>query len=229
MAQFHFVEDYERHVANLMASMPLDQAMEAAVGGSFDLIGGIECQLLNYAGLRSGMALVDLGCGSGRLARALGRSEKHVEYVGIDIVQALLDYAATQSPASYRFLKHQELSIPLASLSMDFACAFSVFTHLLHHESYLYIEDFHRVLKPGGKLLFSFLEFAAPAHWTVFRNTADQQKASNQAHLNSFIERNAIEIWADQAGFVVEGFIGGHEAIGGSPPLGQSSAILRKA
>ncbi len=229
MAQFHFVEDYERHVANLVASMPLDQAMEAAVGGGFELVGGIERELLNYAGLRSGMSLVDLGCGSGRLARALGRSDKEIAYVGIDIVQALLDYAATQSPPSYRFVKHQELSLPLDRVSMDFACAFSVFTHLLHHESYLYLEDFHRVLKPGGKLLFSFLEFAAPAHWTVFRHTADQQKASNQAHLNSFIERHVIEVWADRAGFVVEAFIGGDETIGGQPPLGQSSALLRKA
>lgn len=226
MAQFHFVEDYEKHVANLLASMPLDQAMEQAVGGSFDHIGGIEYELLNFAGLQSGMSLLDLGCGSGRLARTLGRSPKEVNYIGIDIVQSLLDYAATQSPAWYRFIKHQDLSIPLPNLSMDFACAFSVFTHLLHHESFLYLEEFHRVLRPGGKLVFSFLEFAVPSHWTVFRTTADQQKVSKQAHLNSFIERNVIETWAAQAGFTVEQFIAGPDAVPGSAPLGQSTAIL---
>ena len=198
------------------------------MGGSFDLIGGIEYEQLRYAGLQSGMALVDLGCGSGRLARAIGRSETSIDYVGIDIVQALLDYAATQSPARYRFVKHQELSLPLPSLSMDFGCAFSVFTHLLHHESYLYLEDFHRVLKPGGKLVFSFLEFAMESHWTVFRNTADAQKNSQRAHPNSFIERGVIEVWAAQAGFAVEQIIAGHDTTASKAPLGQSTAILSK-
>ena len=36
--------------------------------------------------------------------------------------------------------------------------AFSVFTHLLHEESFIYLEDFKRVLKPGGSVVFSFLE-----------------------------------------------------------------------
>ena len=100
MAQFHFVEDYERHVANLMRAHPLDEAMSLAVGGSYEVIGGIERAIVTQLGLRDGMALVDLGCGSGRLATALGASGLAIDYLGIDIVQALLDYAASRAPST---------------------------------------------------------------------------------------------------------------------------------
>ena len=97
MAEFHFVEDYERHVQALIAAHPFDEAMSLAVGGAYEIVGEIERDLLRYAGLRDGMALVDLGCGSGRLASALGRSMR-IDYLGTDIVQALLDYAASRTP-----------------------------------------------------------------------------------------------------------------------------------
>ncbi|MDD4915980.1 MAG: hypothetical protein PHW13_13195 [Methylococcales bacterium] len=42
MAKFHFVEDYEAHVKNLIATKPLDEAMSDAVGGNYHLIGDIE-------------------------------------------------------------------------------------------------------------------------------------------------------------------------------------------
>ena len=61
-----------------------------AVGGEYEKYGQIERALVAFAGLRDGDRLIDLGCGSGRLAWALGQSMR-VEYLGIDIVQALLD------------------------------------------------------------------------------------------------------------------------------------------
>ena len=42
MAQFHFVEEYEKHVAQLIKDYPLDEAMRLAVGGGFQEIGAIE-------------------------------------------------------------------------------------------------------------------------------------------------------------------------------------------
>ena len=46
MAEFHFVEDYERHVARLMRDHPIDEAMSLAVGGAYDIIGRIEAEAL---------------------------------------------------------------------------------------------------------------------------------------------------------------------------------------
>jgi len=227
LAQFHFVEDYERLVAHLVRTLPLDEAMSQAVGGGFAEFGVKERDILLYAGLHDGMSLLDLGCGSGRLAQALG-SSMNINYTGIDIVQALLDYARSISPPNYRFVLNRALSIPCESASMDMACAFSLFTHLLHTETYLYLEDIRRVLKPAGHLVFSFLEFANPGHWTVFEGTVAVQRTMSAPHLNMFIERNAIELWCRKLDFTLVEFIGGNEAHWQTGPLGQAVAIIEK-
>lgn len=229
MAQFHFVEDYEKHVENLIAAYPIDEAMALAVGGDYAGVGKIETAILKAAGLRTGMSVFDLGCGSGRLAAALGEEPGIlVDYLGTDVVRALLDYAATKTPAHFRFARHRELSVPTPDSSIDIACAFSVFTHLLHHETFIYLEDMKRALKPGGKIVFSFLEFASPGHWNVFEATIDYAKGKQTPHLNQFIERNVIAVWAQHLGMEVERIIAGSERVGGGAPLGQCTAILRK-
>jgi ubiquinone/menaquinone biosynthesis C-methylase UbiE len=227
MAQFHFVEDYERLVAQLIKDHPLDEAMSLAVGGRYQEVGAIEADIMRYAGLKDGMSLIDLGCGSGRLAWALSQS-MNIEFAGIDIVQSLLDYAKTKTPSNYRFVLHRELSIPSAENQSDFVSAFSVFTHLLHAETYIYLEDIKRALKRGGKLVFSFLEFSSDAHWSVFETTVKAQKLHSSSHLTMFIERSAIDLWCQKLGYELVAYVAGKEAPWKGQALGQSTAILRK-
>jgi ubiquinone/menaquinone biosynthesis C-methylase UbiE len=229
MAQFHFVEDYVKHVAALKAAYPLDEAMAKAVGGTdYHKTGQTERDILFAAGLRPGMSVFDLGCGSGRLATALANERIEPQYLGTDVVQDLLDYAASKTPAHFRYVLHRELSVPAESSSVDIACAFSVFTHLLHHETFMYMEDIRRVLRPDGKLVFSFLEFAANGHWAVFEQTILAQRGNASPHLNMFIERAAIEMWAQRGGWRIDRYIDGWEAVGDAGPLGQSTVILTK-
>jgi len=47
-------------------------------------------------------------------------------------------------------------------------------------------------------------------------------------HLNMYIERNVIQIWADHLGFEVVQIVNGADAPRGGGPLGQCTAILRK-
>ncbi|MBU9592768.1 class I SAM-dependent methyltransferase [Burkholderia multivorans] len=227
MAQFHFVEDYEKHVANLKATHSLDDAMALAVGGSYHEIGKIESDILRYAGLKNGEAIFDLGCGSGRLASALGKSIDGIDYFGVDVVQDLLDYAAMKSPRNFTFKLHRELSIPLDDASVDVACAFSVFTHLLPQETFIYLDEMRRILKPGGRIVFSFLEFHAPYHWNIFENTVSQQRHNTTPHLNMFIERNVISVWADKLDLKIREFLDGNQSVS-IAPLGQSISILEK-
>ena len=82
-----------------------------------------------------------------------------IEYTGLDVVQELLDYAKTKCPENYHFCLNHALTLPLTDQSVDYAFAFSVFTHLLHAETYLYLEEMFRCLKLGGAVVCSFLEF----------------------------------------------------------------------
>ena len=200
--------------------------MSLAVGGFYDLLGKIELGILEYAGLKSGMTVLDMGCGSGRLPAVLGTSGVEVDYVGIDIVQSLLDYAATKSPGHYRFILHRELSIPLPDASVDIACAFSVFTHLLHQESYIYLQELRRVVRPGGLVMFSFLEFASPNHWAIFEATVAGQRNTEEPVLNQFVERNVIDAWSAHLGLTVERLVDDSTDLAAGP-LGQSLAFLR--
>jgi SAM-dependent methyltransferase len=228
MAEFHFVEDYEEHVERLLKQHSRDEAMSLAVGGQFREIGEIEASILRHAGLREGTRLVDLGCGSGRLAHVLGESTR-IEYLGIDIVQSLLDYAAEKSPPGYRFVLHRELSIPAEPGTADMVCAFSVFTHLLHEESYIYLESMANVLSPGGVVVFSFVEHSdSSMHWHLFEHAVAGRRGSARVPLNMFIERNTIRAWCQHLSFEVVDLIEGTHAPYGGPALGQSVAILRK-
>lgn len=229
VAKFHFVEDYRRLVWKLRLKYPLDEAMSRAVGGGgYEEIGAIHVAAVQYAGLRDGQSLLDLGCGSGRLSSALGK-KMAVEYCGLDVVQALLNYAKKKSPPNYRFLLNRSLDLPLPDASVDMAVAFSVFTHLLHHETYIYLQEFKRVVRPGGVVMFSFLEFSEPHHWAQFEATVEVQRTSKLPHLNQFIERSQIAFWCEKLGYASVRFVGSTEAPWATTgSLGQTIAILQR-
>ncbi len=227
MAEFHFVEDYQKLVAHLVETMPIDEAMSVAVGGAYKEIGSVEKLIVEHFGLREGHRLIDLGCGSGRLASALS-SGPNIEYLGIDVVEQLLDYARQRAPGHYEFVLNHALKIPSADGSADMISAFSVFTHLLHGETYIYLQDGHRCLKAGGCFLFSFLEFQMKDHWPIFSNTVEAQRHSTSPHLNQFIERNAISLWAEKLGYSGVDFVDSTASRWPGGPLGQSIAVLTK-
>lgn len=229
MADPHYVRDYEAHVRNLKATLPIDDAMSEAVGGHFDHFGAVEVDALRYAGLKDGMDVLDFGCGSGRLAIHLSKAFA-IGYLGIDVVQDLIDYAASRTPKHYRYLLSRTLAIPAETASADVIACFSVFTHLTHAETYAYLEEMRRILKRGGRLVVSFLEFADPEHWRVFETTLAAHRAGQSPHLNQFIERSQIEVWAQRLDMRVVEFVAGRDSPWTtSPSLGQAIAILERA
>lgn len=202
----HFERDYSRMVASLRAKYPQEEAMQRAVGGEFEEVGRDQITFLEEQGLRDGMAVVDLGCGSGRTAVQLAKRLPKCSYVGIDVVQDLLDHAKSICPPSYRFIRSAAVAFPLPDASADMIIAFSVFTHLLHEECYAYLQDAVRVLRPGGKIVFSFFEFARADQWPVFADTVESRKTDAFGHMNTFIERRAIDVWCSHLGLTVEGY-----------------------
>ena len=217
--------DYNRHVEQLMESHPLDDAMSLSVGGRFDKVGRVECMIARHAGLSDGDALLDFGCGSGRLAVALAAEMTLEHYMGIDVVETLLGYAAARTPEGYTFRHHTSLDVPAEDASFDHVVAFSVFTHLHLPEMFLYMTDMHRVLRPHGRLTFSFLELSHAPHWHTFVRTTEATRDATLPHVNSFIERSQIEVFAEKIGYQIIEFIDADRRWDGTA-LGQSVAIL---
>lgn len=219
---------YERLVSKLRSQSDEEEAMSLAVGGHFEYIGNIECSLLQHFGLQRDSYLIDVGCGSGRLAKPMA-SYLSGHYSGYDVVADLVDYARKSSGRSdWRFGVVDHIAIPEPDSCADMVCFFSVLTHLLHEQSYWYLEEAIRVLKPGGTLVFSFLDFAESVHWPIFIGTLQEFKDLVDVPMNVFISKEAIRIWALHLGLEIEAFVGASEAIVPVGALGQSLCVLKK-
>lgn len=230
---------YGDYVAELKARLGEEAGLRTAVGGDFIATGVLEEQLLRSLGLRDDSVVVDVGCGSGRLAYQL-RRYPGLRYLGTDIVPELMAYAQKLCGRSdWRFEPASGVGLPAESGSVDFVCFFSVITHLPHAHSYRYLQEAYRVLKAGGCVVLSFLEFRLASHWIAFTDTVNTPGQP----LNQFVEREAIRAWAKVIGYAVEHIFDGNRphipleqdvvwpdgtVMRGRGNLGQSVAVLRK-
>lgn len=184
---------YTTLVSFLQKQFDQKKAMSDAVGGYFDVVGSMERDILIQYGLPPDGYAIDVGCGSGRLALPLSRY-LNGQYLGTDVVPDLVDYARQLvNRPDWRFEVTEGFKIPEADDQADVVCFFSVFTHMLHEHSYRYLMEAKRVLKPGGTIIFSFLEFAIARHWEQFQWNIPQ----NDLPLNMFIGRDAIHAWVE--------------------------------
>jgi len=232
---------YRRFVRTLEKQHEPDRAMKIAIGSQFEAFGVVEREILIQYGLQPDDYVVDVGCGSGRLAKPLAQY-LFGRYLGIDVVPELVEYARTLvGRRDWRFEVATGLEIPERDGVVDIVCFYSVLTHLLHEQSYAYLTDARRVLKPGGRIVFSFLEFAIPSHWAVFKDSVAAIGGSQP--LNMFIGRDAIAAWASSLDLAIVAIHDGdkphtplQEAVtlddgtvmSGLGNLGQSVCVLEK-
>ncbi len=208
-----------------------DMAMMATVGAvsplEFEHQGDGHVAVLRHHGLRDGMAVYDLGCGCGRTAMALQRSGWQGNYKGADIIRPLVNYLKEKCP-TYEAVVHRKLTIAAPDASQDMIFHWSVFTHLRPEECYLYMRDIFRALKPGGKLIFSFLEFEDERHHHIFHNQVkwfDQKGWSDT--LDTFLHRDSICFWARDIGFTDVSFTDGNDSRH-HPEFWQALGAMRK-
>ncbi len=195
---------YRKFVRRLPFLRPGRARLRTIVGGHFEAFGVVQREMLRHYGLEPRHALVDVGCGAGRLSVAL-RGYLEGPYLGTDVVPDLVREAriATARP-DWRFETVAARTIPAPAASADLVCFFSVFTHLLHEHTYLYLAEAKRVLRPGGKIVFSFLDYASEPQWTHFERTVENARAGRRGTLNVFIGRDAIAAWARHLDLAVE-------------------------
>jgi SAM-dependent methyltransferase len=183
-----------------------DLAFADAIGSEtvelFERQGDAQVAILRHYGLKDGMAVYDLGCGCGRTAQALQRAGWRGRYIGADIVSGFILELKLKCP-KYEAHVHREPWIVAESASLDMLFHWSVFTHIPVEECFLYLEDSFRSLKPGGRLVFSFLELTAPAHYErIFENRVGWVRKDRAPKLlDTFLHRDWIMLWADKLGF----------------------------
>ena len=135
-------------------------------------------------------AVLDFGCGCGRLARQLlQQPTPPARYLGIDLHRGMIEWCGAHlAPAApgFRFEHHDvysaglnpgekpsTLPFPVADEDVSLVIACSVFTHLVEDQAVHYLRECRRVLRPGGSLWATFFLFekAVFPMMQAFQNT----------------------------------------------------------
>lgn len=128
-----------------------------------------------YAPVRAGHDVLEVGCGVGRdaipLAPVLGDGGS---YVGVDVSGPSIEWCQkniTPRHANFRFdhlnirsefynplgtLSATEISLPVASQSVDLIILQSVFTHMFEPDIMHFLREFRRALRTDGRVFASF-------------------------------------------------------------------------
>lgn len=103
---------------------------------------------------RGARRILDFGCGCGRLARHLPKLTQ-ADIYGVDYNRRLINWCAANLPGDYR----QNALTPPLSFDADFfdiIYLYSVFTHLRIETQRQWLDEFARVIRPGGFALVTF-------------------------------------------------------------------------
>jgi SAM-dependent methyltransferase len=128
--------------------------------------------LIRRAGLTPEARVLDIGCGVGRLARALaGHLSPAGRYTGFDVSAPAIAWCAAELAGrlpNFSFVcldivhplynpggavDPRRVVFPAAAAGIDVAAAVSVFTHLPPDVVGWYLREVRRVLAPGGRFL----------------------------------------------------------------------------
>jgi SAM-dependent methyltransferase len=116
----------------------------------------------SFAGKRA----LDFGCGSGKVMRHFLPEAADCELWGCDIDERSIDWInAELSPPLHAFANAEVPPLDQPTASFDLVWSVSVFTHLTDHWAG-WLSELHRVLRPGGLAIVSFLGGAMYEVWT---------------------------------------------------------------
>ena len=177
--------------------------LQAYIGGGFERVGP---EFLNYfrdlCGLEPHHHVLDVGCGSGRMAVPLAKFlTSEGSYEGFDISAPVVNWCTaniTRKYPNFRFqvadlynpsynLKSKRQAVdyvfPFPANCFDLAFLTSVFTHMKLPEMEAYVAQIARVLKPNGKSLITFF-LLNPESQVLMREEPQACENSGSQRLN---------------------------------------------
>lgn len=128
--------------------------------------------------------VVDVGCGWGRSLKKLNDRFAPKRLIGMDIDPAMLAASSKETAAAgiaAEFIQGSSSNIRLPDASVDLLFCHQTFHHLIDQDRA--IAEFHRVLKPGGILLFAESTKRYIHSWLIrflFRHPMDVQKTADE-------------------------------------------------
>ena len=128
--------------------------------------------------------ILDVGCGHGLSFQPLQETFNPKRIIALDYEEKALKKAGVQALKdihNIEFLKNDCAEIDLPDASVDLIFCHQTFHHLVRQEQSL--KEFHRVLKPGGILLFAESTKAYIHSWMIrllFAHPMDLQRTADE-------------------------------------------------
>jgi SAM-dependent methyltransferase len=159
-------------------------------------------------GLGEADAVLDWGCGSGRVFAFLPR-ERRARYTGIDIDADNIGWCREAFPEARFETVPLQPPTTLPSAAFDCVFAISVLSHLTEHRHFEWLAEIHRLTKPGASVLLSvngeiawagcgislqrYAEWRSTGFVVVGQNfDLDGSSADGGEYVNTFISRRYI-------------------------------------
>ncbi len=166
----------------------------------------LEKKMLDEAGLRSGMDVLDLACGPGIITTCLAEMAAPGRVVGIDLSEQLLREAERHAEqagiSNIEFLQDDVYRLNLPESSFDFVYSRFLFQHL--EDPSLALGNVYRILRPGGTVCLLDVDdtwltlYPEPAGFSSFTAAAAAGQAASGG--DRFVGRK-LGRYLQQAGF----------------------------
>lgn len=122
-------------------------------------------ELLGPSWSFAGKRVLDFGCGSGKVMRHFLAEAEDCDLWGCDIDERSIEWINSElHPPLSAFANGETPPLEQPSESFDLVWSVSVFTHLTDHWA-RWLSELHRVLKPDGLAIISFLGGAMYEVW----------------------------------------------------------------
>jgi SAM-dependent methyltransferase len=115
--------------------------------------------------LPEGAAALDFGCSSARVVRFLAAWRPDMRWIGCDPNAEAIAWAQAHLPQLELFTSPQRPPLPLDAGSLNLAFAISIWSHFAEGAAHRWLEEMHRLLAPGGVLVFTAHGLGAIGHF----------------------------------------------------------------
>jgi cyclopropane fatty-acyl-phospholipid synthase-like methyltransferase len=136
--------------------------------------------------LNSGTRLLEIGCGGGKFSERLAGMCGRLVCADVSLKMLERTRARLEGNKNVAFQKLNGYDLhQFKRNDFDFVFSFDTFVHIDMEDSYSYLAEIKRVLKPGGQALLHFANLNSPEGWKKFVDEVPIHRG-NAAYYNRF-------------------------------------------
>jgi ubiquinone/menaquinone biosynthesis C-methylase UbiE len=157
-------------------------------------------------------AVLDLGCGIGRVARYV--APRCRELWAVDASETMLAAARRRLDGpNVRYARSEGTAMPaVPSESVDTAYSLLTLQHLEREDAFALLRDLHRVLRPGGRAFLTFPNLLSDTYLDAFVAQVEGGEVANPARARAYTPQE-VERLLPAAGLDIERLEAGVEIV----------------